>query len=344
MQPIHRLTCRSLYACLAIAACSTSVFATSKAYQGPDNGNFGTAANWSPTGVPASADDVTIGTLKPAGLTGDLHVTLTSTLSVNSITLNSSAVPAFAILNQTTGFINVVTENIGLSVSDNTYNQSGSSTNGVTTLNIAAGSSVGNNYNILAGSTATLNVFSNLNVGVVGNGSFTQASGNVTVSNGSENALLTLGVNANSTGTYNLQNGILSADSIQIGQAGNAVFNQSGGFFESFFPASVSSTAGTAVYNYSGGGIIVSHGALSIGTNGTFNLTGGSLSYTPPILTGGTFNVAGGSIDASDGVLLQGGTLQLQGNSVAVAQLSGTGVIQNGSASLPSLPSISPSP
>ncbi len=315
---------------LTLAVLAPSAGAATKTYEGPNNGNFATAANWSPAGAPTSADDASIGTFDPVGVTGNLTVTLNSTITANSITLNSAALPSFAVLNETTGgALSTNTENVGNAVADNIFNQNGNSTNQTDTLNIGIASNA-NTYNI-SGVNTSLQVFNGgFNIGVSGTGLFTQSGGTVSTTD----CNLTLGVNAGSAGTYTLSNGTLSmggeTGELQIGNAGTATFTQTGGS-SSFISAVVGSTSGTAAFNFAGG-TIISDSSIFVSTNGTFNLqSGGVLTVVVDAQTGGFLNVVGGTFGAGGGVTLQGGTFQLQGNSVTVASLNGlSGTVQNG--------------
>jgi fibronectin-binding autotransporter adhesin len=97
----------------------------------------------------------------------------------------------------------------------------------------------------------TLSVGNNAYIGYDGSGTFTQNGGTHMVGYG-----LVLGRDAGSSGTYNLNDGSLSAAEERIGREGSGTFNQTGGS------------------NTVDDGLIV--GRL-VGSNGAYNLSGGSL-------------------------------------------------------------------
>ncbi|MFI5380237.1 MAG: beta strand repeat-containing protein [Tepidisphaerales bacterium] len=339
MKSITRTRNGALLAAVALAALSGSARATTRTYVGADNGNWNVAGNWSPVGVPASnnpGDDVVLGT-HSAG-TNDLHVSLntnanTGGFNFNSVTLNSSGLFGFMIVNQYTGgSLGAITENIGTTTSENTYNLFGGM-NAVQTLNMGGGST-NNNYNISA--AGDLEVSLAANIGLSGGATVNQTGGTFGINNASINDTLTLGVNATGFGTYNLSFGSLSADYIHVGSAGGGAFSQSGGSVSCYF-LTVASTSSAATYSFSGGTLTAAgfgYGGpgATIGTNGKFNLnSGGSLTVVPVVNPGGTFNMAGGSFGINGGLDLEGGTFQLQGNSVAMTQFyGGSGTVQNG--------------
>ena len=89
-----------------------TAFAASKSYVGADGGNFNVNGNWTPANVPANGDNVTLGDMNPTNSTDtNFSVTLNSTEpatgTYNSLTLSSSKMPGFIILNQIGGTLSV---------------------------------------------------------------------------------------------------------------------------------------------------------------------------------------------------------------------------------------------
>ena len=227
-----RSTASSLTRSLAVVCLSARIAAagTSDTYIGPDNGTWTTAANWSPGNVPNVTDDVLLGS-HYAGTT-DLHVTFNgsyTTNALNSLTLNSSGLAGYMIFNQTvaSSTMSALTENVGNTTADNTYNQS-AGTNDTFQLNVGVSSA--NNFYNLSG-TGYLDT-SGESIGVSGTGIFNQTGGTNLTNTGYNVyplSILTLGVNSGGNGTYNLSSGTLTADGEQIGSAGTGTFNQTGG-------------------------------------------------------------------------------------------------------------------
>ncbi|MEO6740616.1 MAG: PEP-CTERM sorting domain-containing protein [Chthoniobacteraceae bacterium] len=287
-------------------------------YTGPDGGSWNTPANWSTAAVPATIDDVVLGS--HSGGAADLNVNFNQTASVpfTSVTLNSTAINGFMIVNQTNAGtqLSTVTLNIGTTVIDNTWNQ-GAGTVSASTLNIGvnATSSAGNSYNLFGSGVLS----GDMNVGVSGFGLFNQAGGQHNVNGGTS----TLGVNAGSSGTYKLSAGTLAAGSagIQVGKNGTGLFTQTGGTSAIGF-LDVGRFLGDGTFNMSGGTLAVGLGGIVLGGGGgtgTFNLSGGvaTVVFTNgtakvSVNSGGTFNVlTAGTLDANIDVN-SGGIFNLQ--------------------------------
>jgi len=163
-------------------------------------------------------------------------------------------------------------------------------------------------------------------VGEAGTGTFTQHSGTSTISSS-----LVVGKNAASTGTYNMNQGMLLAANITVGQDGTGVFNHTDGqnWLLANGSVNVGSGAGTGTYNMSGGslsgtylnigtglgtgtfnhtgsGVSADH-TLTIGANGTYNMTDDGSSWFGPslyaatIVNNGTMNLGGGSVETAGG-------------------------------------------
>ena len=325
---------------------------STKTYVGPDNGDYGTAGNWSPSGVPASGDNVVLGT-HSAG-SSNLHVSLTNNQKVSSLTLDSSGISGSMIFSQIDTNFEADTVNVGLSHSGNTFNQIGGN-NTVNTLNIGSGASTNNAYNLSYTSTLTTAV---LNVGAVGVGAFNQSSGDLKPTTQSTTpGIINVGTTLNSSGTYNLSGGRITPTEISyylnpfpgsvdlnIGGQGTGVFNQSGGTMAATSVTVGGSAIGTGTYNLSGGmmggdypssdgGAYTVQPMVDVSTHGTFNLlTGGTFSGQLTLDGGGTFNVSGGTFDPSSFLTINGGTMHLNGHDLNPPNLTGiNGVIDSGS-------------
>jgi fibronectin-binding autotransporter adhesin len=337
-----------LLAALAAATLAIPAFAATKTYIGTTAGHFNVAGNWSPSGAPAGGDDVILGTTTYTA-TDDLDVTLDTTEPTggtsmyNSVTLDSTGLLGYMVLNQTAGALYATTETVGKTISENTFNQSGNTTNGALTMNIAM-AGTNNSYNITsAGALLEVGVMS---VGISGNGTFNQMNGTVYVGNTifGPTGGITLAVNASSSGTYNLSNGNLGVLNIGFGN-GNGVFTQTGGIAQAnVIIVGADGTPGNAIFNDAGGTLTVipedvggTPAPILIGGtgNGTFNLlTGGTLTANVTLYSQGIFDMNGGSIDAGANVQMAGGLFEVQGNNTAVTSLTiVSGTFQNGATS-----------
>jgi len=315
--------------------------AATKTYFGLNNGAWNTASNWNAAGVPLAGDDVFLGSHAPSVASTDLNVTFNAVYAadspLNSVTLNSSGIDGFMIVNQTSSssVLSTTTLNVGTSTIKNTYNQT-AGVNNTDTLNVGVNSTQ-NTYN-LSGSGA-FNGFS-INLGVSGGGTFNQTGGSVTLlghwfsfpgfPTTYYSSSLILGTNAGSSGTYNLSAGTLGVDVIEVGhQAGAGVFNQTGGSVNTGnLAVGGTSSTGTGVYNLSGGSLT---GILSVGTAGVANLkTGGTISADLWLYTGGIVNMQGAVFSVAPLVNMQGGTLRLNGHSLSVSGLAGSaGIVES---------------
>ncbi len=345
---------------LILAAAAPAVRATTVTYFGADNDVWSTPGNWNPAAVPAINDDVFLGS-HSAG-TNDLRVTFNETVPTgyNSVTLNSTGIGGFMIVNQTSSTSKMLTAtlNIGTTVISNTWNQSAGSV-AFFTMNLGVNSaSTGNSYNLSGTGTITHSALvgstSSENIGVSGAGVFNQTGG----THGGNGGNLTLGVNVGSSGTYNLSAGTLSGfNSLQVAQSGAGLFTQTGGANSSFaIDVGTGFSAGT--YNMSGGtvntgsssirsGIILGgfaagtfnlsggtvtaptsngHPGLLINNAGVFNLQfGGTLNADVGITVGGIFNLQSGVFGTAPNLTLTGGAFRLLGHSLTVDNIAGTG-------------------
>ena len=308
---------------MILAASLPTVRGATKTYFGADNGVWVANGNWNPAVTPVTIDDVFLGS-HSAGTT-DLHVTYNETGSVplTSVTLNSTGISGFMIVNQTSAssVLNTISLNIGSTVISNTWNQSAGFVS-ATTLNLGVGiNSTGNSYNL----SGTGQINGEMNLGVSGSGVFNQTGGTHNINNG----IGILGVNAGSSGTYNLFAGTLAGSpTIRVGQNGTGLFTQTGGTAVIGY-LFVGTQSGTGTYNMSGGTLDTGLGGIAVGgssgtaafnlsngtatvtnsnnntsvvvgLNGTFNLlTAGTLNANITVNSGGVFNLQnGGTVDA----------------------------------------------
>ena len=192
-----------------------------------DQGLWTTAGSWSPGGPPVSGSDVLLGN-HSAGVS-NLNVTynyLASGTNFNSVTLNSSALTGYMILNQTasSSYMSSNVENIGTSTPDNTYNQS-AGTNSCNTLNVGVNS--GSDTYFMSGTAYLVNI--SINLGVSGSGTLNQTNGGII------SREVVLGTNSGSAGTYIMSGGTYAVDpsllnqDIIVGQSGSGLLSQNGG-------------------------------------------------------------------------------------------------------------------
>ena len=215
------------------------------------------------------------------------------------------------------GVLSASGEYVGLS-GTGTFTQYGG-TNSSTYLYLGTGSSSIGSYNL---SGSGLLFASSQFVGNSGMGTLTQSGG---TNNLGSDGSLDVGYNAGSIGSYNLSgSGLLTAQSVEyVGYSGTGTFTQSGGTNSirgksalclgeqsgSSGSYSLSGSgllsayneavgiSGTGTFTQSGGTNMVM-GAFSLGSAGTYNLTGGAL-LVPGIRGTGAFNLGGGTLVAN---------------------------------------------
>lgn len=197
-----------------------------------------------------------------------------------------------------TGSLTAGNETIGGS-GIGTFNQSGGTNTVNAMLVVGDGGALGSGgtYYLNAGSLSAADA----RIGNNGTGTFTQSGGTHTVSNN-----LTLGNNAGSNGAYNLNGGTLTVGSIVNG-AGTGTLNIDGGTLN-LTGASIDvdyfnvGNIGSGIFTLTGGthnagtGMVLGNNA---GSNGTYNLNGGTLNASS-ISKGagtGTFNLNGGTLN-----------------------------------------------
>ncbi len=202
----------------------------------------------------------------------------------------------------------------------------------------------------------TLTVHDSLYLGYQGTGMFTQTAGTLTIAN-----YINLGDRPTGNGVYNLEGGSVTAQDLFVGTAGVGLFNQSGETSNATFNNSLNlvngiydlsggnliahninvGDGGTGTFNQSGSSTVTISNYLGIGRNagdiGTFELTGGTVSFSPApgaigtmflgVAGSGVFNQYGGTVDLTGGTLQIGvetggiGTYNLSGGQLQVGTL-----------------------
>jgi hypothetical protein len=310
-------------AAVALPACASGVTYT---YNGPSGGNWNAAANWTPAGGPPamgdtadfttiSASDFTINfnrVYAGTGLTslfidpsGTGNLILSQTLSTSVMIAESELLgdhadgAASAIYTQSAGSNSASTLTLGKTGGSGIYNQSGG-VNNVDSIIYLGGNSGGvGTYNLAADGTLNSEL---VFVGNNGTGVFNQSGGNHTVYFGSTDGLF-IGMNAGSTGTYNLSNSAslsCSGTYETVGERGTGTFNQTGG--SNFSETLTVADFGTGTFNQSGGSnhsvyLLMANGAAAIGTYNLSNSAELKVNFSENIGGDGTgsFNQSGGS-------------------------------------------------
>ena len=303
---------------------------------------------WSPSGsgLPTLTDNVIVGPVSSTDTFLNFDSS-TGTQSVSSLLVNSDTANTISFL-QSGGDLRLNGDEIVGSTGTGTFNQSGG-TNQVTGAPLILGANSGSNgaYNLESGWLGAYNE----KVGLSGTGTFTQSGG----TNATDK--LYLGANSGSSGTYNLSDsGYLSANDEYVGYDGTGTFTQSGGTnkvgalhlggSDGTYNLSDSGSI-SAYYEYVGyhgtGTFTQSSGTNTMGTNlilgassgsdGTYNLTGGTLTVNSNLnypgneivgSTGtGTFNQSGGNHQVNGSLILADntggdGTYNLTGGTLTV--------------------------
>jgi T5SS/PEP-CTERM-associated repeat protein len=291
-------------------------------------GAFGTAANWTPVGVPSTNDEARF------ELNNTYTVTLAASHTVNTLT-------------QTRGDVTFDLNTNILRFTNLTNNTMGSSAGLTSTLRITDGFFRPSNFIVGAAAGTTSNLIldttSNTTVGtgplLVGQ----SGTGNLTLQNG---AILTtqngagLGINAagvghaivsalntgatwtietaplrigsSGTGTVDIfSNGAVTAFGLEIGELLNSVGTLSvGGLAATFTTAGTANIGGStptavaqsATLNVAPGGVVSLNGTTNLRTNAEVNLTGGTLNLnTVNVTNGAAVNWQSGTINFANG-------------------------------------------
>lgn len=286
------------------------------------------SACWSPNGTPTPYSSVRISTVGAGDTTATIDSTTGTYLggpaTAYQLVIDTTASPNVT-LNQSGSTLNTTYAVVGL-VGHGAYDQTGGTHNVAGSL--ALGDNAGSNgtYTLSGG---TLSNGGSEFIGYYGTGTFNQSGGAKQIYNS-----LRVAEGGGSIGTYNLSGtGKLTANEEAVGVAGNAHFNQSGGtntvntlYLNQAAPSSIgvyhlyagTLTSGTEYIGYGGIGDFIQDGGTHTVT-GTLHLGYQTGSAGDLHLNGGTLKVARIAKGPGYGRLyIDGGTLNLTGNSIAV--------------------------
>ena len=328
----------------------STAFPAQKSYVGPNNGLWGTAANWSPAGVPANGDNVLIAPAAAGGITVQFQ-SVYATPGIAQLMID--APKGNVVLSETTGSTDALvagsefvgfgpegagtaqfTQSVGTNKvsgalvvganakSRGSYALSGG-TNSVGTLTLGdADAASSGTYKLSL--NAMLQASGDETIGNHGTGAFTQFGGSNTTQ-----GRLVLGNQASGSGAYTISGGTLSAAGGEVMGPGKASFTQLGG---------TNTANGSGLSISSGGTYALNGGALTaasenIASNGSLTQTKGS-THT----VGGTLTVAdSGMLTVTDGKLTAkaindtagmisqaGGTVTSSGEMIGDAGVRGT--------------------
>jgi T5SS/PEP-CTERM-associated repeat protein len=314
----RRKSLRIVLVITLVRAFSFAVPAVAKNWNTTD-GNWGTAANWSPAAVPVGGEEVNIVNADGVARTVTLDV---NTPSLGLVTINQtggSAVNTLSIPNNnsfTSGALFVAGWTGGSGGTTTGGRGAVNQANGTVTMasgtDLVVGFGSGSIGTYTLSGTGALTASQSEFIGSFGNGTFTQSGGTNTLVP-SAVGYLNIGYNVGGVGTYNLNGGSLVANKNEVvGDAGTGVFNQTGGTntlagTNSLYIANTDGSTGT--YTASGTATLSVGGNVNIGVSnsgtGTLNVQGSA-----NVDIGGTLNVWSG-----DHVNLSGGTLRLNGYS-----------------------------
>jgi outer membrane autotransporter protein len=194
-------------------------------------------------------------------------------------------------------------------------------------------------YNLNSGSLQA----PNQSVGFHGLGIFDQNGGSNTINKGYGLIGLVLGFWHDGNGTYNLNNGNLTAWSEIIGRFGVGTFNQGNGanqVAEDLIVGLGNGLTGSGTYNLRGGTLSADNEALGYMGSGAFNQSGGSHAVANDLVLGyrsqgnGVYNLSGGTLSvlnefigySGQGAFVQtGGVHAIAGNLTLGANAGGRG-------------------
>ena len=309
-----------LFLVISFIAINLNLYATPKIWTGISSNNWNSAGNWSPSGVPASGDDVTI------NINAAILVDVTPT--INSLTISGTVAVSFT----SSGAGRIITiANTGSSIGiGSTLTLQGSTGSGTRSMDIA-----------FSGTNRTMSIAGILDLTAVGDGSvytatnsLTTVSGTIkndggTITSTASNLTFSAGgtyqhnINAGTipTATWNatstcLITGLTGTDPTGDGQAfGNLTYDCSGMTSDRGMASSGLSIAGNFnVTNTGASKLLLNQTPLTIGGNCTINdnfrIATGNTSRV--LNVSGIFTISGGTLTMSDGSAT--GTLNLSGN------------------------------
>ena len=178
------------------------------------------------------------------------------------------------------------------------------------------------------GGTGQMSVNGTAYIGYSGTGTFTQSGGSNTILSGGS---LSLAYASSSSGTYNLNGGLLALDSLGRG-LGAAAFNfnggtlQANGAFSSSLPMNLGGSGGGATFDTAGFAVTLSgqlsgSGSLTKVDSGTLTLAGSNTCTGPTTIAQGKLVVDGWLTNSA--VSVSGGTLGGTGNLTNVTVYAG---------------------
>jgi hypothetical protein len=263
---------------LMVSLLSSTSWAQVDYYWAAQSGDWGTATNWNPNGVPGATDNAYLHQSDANNRTVSYRNIYPVAPTLGSVIINASGTGTMTLELATAGLAGTLVSNLVTvgNMNQGVLNQSDGILDadpGYLILGNQAGGT--GTYNLTGGALTAANTF----VGNDGTGTFTQNGGTHTVANE-----LNVGLNAGSTGTYNLQNGTIDSNYMFVGYNGTGTFNQTGG-----------------AVNITGGGHLGV--GREAGSTGVYNLQGGTFDTTGELYVGwsgtGTFNQTGGAVTAT---------------------------------------------
>ncbi len=318
---------------VGMLALAPDVRATSYSWVGTANGSWQTAANWTPSGTPGSADTVTFNN---TGVNGNetVFIGLTSatrandTQKVTSIIVNNTGTTLFAGGTSATPTFNLIalTSGGGITVNGGAGAVTFGSTNGLQ-INVSTTSTITNNSssilqfnNNIAGittgnDTITFGGTGQINAVAAISNTTTESSGTpVVVITKTGTGTLVFGAVNSYTGATSIQNGTLQATA-------------AGGFVPATNTVTLGSGANSGVLELGGGSTAVSQTLPSLNTSGT----GTSNAVIGGASVNSTLTVNNSSSDTYTGVLGGAGTNQsnlgLTKNGAGALILSGNNIL-----------------
>ncbi len=295
----HRATA-VLFALAALVVDSPAGAATKNWNANIESGNWSTAANWSPSGVPGDGDDANI-TLSVLLAKYTINYDSTAEVALNSLTLSQIGAGGSSLTMNMSGSNDVLYTNYEY-LAVNSPNAQNAAFNQSDGENISDGLFLGygqngtGTYNLTGG---TLQINSALFVGYNGVGYFNQSGG---IDDASVAELYVAGNSASSPGTYTLSGGKLYGGEELIGPAGT--FQHSAGENDA---GQIDVEGGT--YTVNGSTAVVNTGSIVVGSQ----------------LTGGAFNQSASTVGSSDNPLKI--EIGVRSGSSGTYTLSGTGQI-----------------
>jgi len=334
---------------------ASTAFCAQKTFVGPNNGLWGTAANWSPAGVPANGDTVLIAPTAAGGITVlfqsvysapgiaqlKIDAPKAGNVVLSEMTGNNDALVAGSEIigfgpegAGTAQFTQRVGTNdvtgalvIGANAKSRGLYSLGGGTNSVSTLTLGdADAASSGSYKLSV--SGVLQASSDEVIGNKGTGSFSQSGGANTTQ-----GKLVLGNQASGNGTYTLSAGTLTAAGGEVLGAGNASFVQIGGTNAANGSGLSISAGGAAASSYALNGGALAAASENIGANGSLTQTKGSthtVNGTLTVADSGQLTITDGKLSAhsiadTSGMISQaGGTVTSSGEAIGDAGVRGT--------------------